>query len=570
MRDLIARAKLTPPYISIVIPVYNVEEYLRRTLDSVVYQTLQEIEIIVVNDCTPDNSQDIIDEYAQRYPDMIVPLKHETNQGLALARQTGYKHARAPYVMFLDSDDFFDSRACELALTEMLRGNHDLVGMNATHWDDDGNNLPWADAPTDLSKGSLIRTAPAAFWNYLYTKELLEGEEIFVPMYFEDAAVTPRIMAKARSIGWIPKAYQIFYAARSGSIMSTFTNSKKRSDYFKADAILWKYAAGPYQSDFAWRIGKRMIGALTKFPELYTDCIASIKQLYPQLKPHLPSEFPDLLRNDLEHAMKLPDEPSVPPTFYVDGFHAEERGLTDYIQEVNACSVAQQVIVLDENNCDLASAPAHIRDAAENGQYAESAVWFAIKGILATGGMYVAPGAHPLPALEALRYRRVFLCAGDQQTVSLHFFGGAAGEAWWQRILDVLSLPGGRTEERLAALLLTEGGVHLLGGAEEGIDGLYIPARSITEIRSSECACYLDFAGLAAPTGYVIVPQSTYRQLLLLREQNEEILNLQKRVDTLREERNQYVSEMMLYYGRTPRGFLGRVKRKILRTLKRQ
>ncbi|MBR4080756.1 MAG: glycosyltransferase family 2 protein [Clostridia bacterium] len=570
MRDLIARAKLTPPYISVVIPVYNVEEYLRRTLDSVVYQTLQEIEIIVVNDCTPDRSQDIIDEYAQRYPNMIVPLKHETNQGLALARQTGYKHARAPYVMFLDSDDFFDSRACELALTEMLRGNHDLVGMKATHWDDDGNNLPWVVAPTDLSKHSLVRSAPAAFWNYLYARELLEGEDIFIPMYFEDAGVTPRILAKARSIGWLTKGFHIFYAARSGSIMNTFANSRKRSDYFKADAILWQHAAGPYQADFAWRLGKRMSRALIKFPELYTDCVTNIQQLYPQLKPHLPKDFPQTLRDKMEFALTLPDHPLIPTILYADGFHAAQRGLEDYIREIRSFPLAQQVIVLDESNCDLAAAPAHIREAAANGQFAEAAVWFAVKGIQQTGGLYFAPGAHPLAALETLRYNRVLLCAGDKQTASLHFFGGAAGEAWWQRLLDVLAQPGGTAEERATMLLLTEGGVHLLGDKEEGIDGLYIPARAVTELRASECACYLDYSGLPAPEGCCVIPEGTYRQLVLQGKEGDEVLQLRKQVEALRKECDQHAREKLRYYGLTPRGFLGRVKRKVLRMLKKQ
>lgn len=566
MRELIQRAKLTPPYISIVIPVYNVEDYLRRTLDSVVYQTLQEIEIIVVNDCSPDNSQAIIDEYARRYPDKIIPLKHEKNQGLALSRQTGYQHARAPYVMFLDSDDFFDSRACELALTEMLRGGHELVGMNATHWDDDGNNLPWFLPQTDTSIPSLIRSAPAAFWNYLYARRLLEGEEIFVPMYFEDAAVTPRIIAKAKSVGWLPKMWQHFYAARSGSIMSTFTNDKKKGDYFKADDILWKYAAGPYQADFAWRIAKRMAVAMGKFPELYVEGVEHTQKLYPQVKPHLTPEFPEDLRAVLEHAMTLPAQPRIPLTVYVDGFRAAQRGLNTYITEMQQGGVAQQVIVLDETSCDASSAPACLQDDP-----ARLALWFALEGIRKTGGIFAAPGVHLLQPVGLVRYHEVFFCAGMKQTVSTRFFGGQAGQPWLQRALDTLA-QGGDPAEALGALLLTEGGVHLLGEAEEGIGGLQILDRVACEIRTEKSACYLDYAGLAAPEGCMVIPTATYERMLTLQEDHESevVTKLRAQREDFRKARDQFHHDMLVYYGHTPRGFLGRVKRKIFRMIGRQ
>ena len=91
--------------VSIIVPVYNVEEYLEKCLDSLVNQTLQDIEIIVVNDGSPDNSQQIIDAYIEKYPDKIKGFIKE-NGGLSDARNYGITKASADYIGFVDSDDY--------------------------------------------------------------------------------------------------------------------------------------------------------------------------------------------------------------------------------------------------------------------------------------------------------------------------------------------------------------------------------------------------------------------------------------------------------------------------------
>ena len=90
--------------VSVIVPVYNVEQYLAECLDSLVSQTLEDIEILVVNDGSPDNSQAIIDDYAARYPDKIRPFVKK-NGGLSDTRNFAVKQARGEYIGFVDSDD---------------------------------------------------------------------------------------------------------------------------------------------------------------------------------------------------------------------------------------------------------------------------------------------------------------------------------------------------------------------------------------------------------------------------------------------------------------------------------
>ena len=93
------------PLISIIVPIYNTESYLEKCLDSLVNQTLKNIEIILINDGSPDNSEKIIKKYLKKYSDKIVYYKKE-NEGQGVARNYAIKLARGEYLTFVDSDDF--------------------------------------------------------------------------------------------------------------------------------------------------------------------------------------------------------------------------------------------------------------------------------------------------------------------------------------------------------------------------------------------------------------------------------------------------------------------------------
>ncbi len=113
------------PIISIIIPVYNVEKYLRRCLDSVRNQTFDAWEAVCINDGSPDSSIDILNEYAAR--DSRFKIISQENGGLSVARNTGLKHARGKYVMYLDSDDFIHPDTMKIAHYLAERDGSDIV-----------------------------------------------------------------------------------------------------------------------------------------------------------------------------------------------------------------------------------------------------------------------------------------------------------------------------------------------------------------------------------------------------------------------------------------------------------
>lgn len=100
---------LIRPKVSIVVPIYNVEKYLHRCVNSLIRQTLKDIEIILVDDGSPDNCPKICDEYKNK--DIRVKVIHKKNAGLGLARNSGLDEAKGEYVVFVDSDDFIEESA---------------------------------------------------------------------------------------------------------------------------------------------------------------------------------------------------------------------------------------------------------------------------------------------------------------------------------------------------------------------------------------------------------------------------------------------------------------------------
>jgi len=114
--------------ISIIVPIYNVEKYLKKCLDSIVHQTYKKLQIILVNDGSPDNSASIAQEYVDK--DSRFQLFHQENKGLSGARNTGLKYVAGDYVFYLDSDDILIENAIEILVKAAMEENADVVQGN--------------------------------------------------------------------------------------------------------------------------------------------------------------------------------------------------------------------------------------------------------------------------------------------------------------------------------------------------------------------------------------------------------------------------------------------------------
>ena len=125
--------------ISVIIPVYNVEEYLRECVESVLKQTYQNFEIILVDDGSTDSSGKICDEYLEK--DERVVVIHKKNEGPSKTRNTGLENANGKYIYFLDSDDYIENNALELLVDTAVSNGADLVFFDAHSFSDDGAEI---------------------------------------------------------------------------------------------------------------------------------------------------------------------------------------------------------------------------------------------------------------------------------------------------------------------------------------------------------------------------------------------------------------------------------------------
>lgn len=207
--------------LSIIVPVYNVEDYLEKCIDSLVNQTLcsSKYEIIIVNDGSPDGSQDIIDRFAKEYPNIIALKK--ANGGLSDARNCGLDRAKGDYIAFVDSDDYVDSRMYEAMLKKAKEHDFDMVVCDFKEIYDNREVQGSSRVKTDLLTRDDVRHAMLDFypsaWNKIYKKELFENIRYKKGVWFEDVECLYRMFPKIRSVGVIKETFY-FYMQRVGSI----------------------------------------------------------------------------------------------------------------------------------------------------------------------------------------------------------------------------------------------------------------------------------------------------------------------------------------------------------------
>jgi len=212
------------PYVSLIVPVYNVEKYIDKCLDSLVNQTLKNIEIIVVNDGTKDNSQEIIDKYAKEYSNVKSYIKE--NGGLSSARNFGLEHAKGKYIAFVDSDDWVELDMYEEMYTKAISNNFDMVVSDLKYVYPNKVFNAVSNIDKDLYgketlKSYMTKIYPAA-WNKLYKKELFNTNIRFkLNVWFEDVEFIYRLYPYINSVGVVKKPLYN-YLQREGAITSTF------------------------------------------------------------------------------------------------------------------------------------------------------------------------------------------------------------------------------------------------------------------------------------------------------------------------------------------------------------
>lgn len=227
---------------SVIVPIYNSEEYLKKCLDGLVNQTFKNIEIILVNDGSTDNSENIINDYLN--DTRIIYLKKE-NGGQASARNLGLSKATGEYISFIDSDDYVDLEMFE-KLNKCLN-NWDIICFDyflTINSNDTYHKVGSIDEAKEISVKDYF-TMDVGPWNKIYKLEFLKKFDFKFPekIIYEDYAVIPTLAKGNPKVYYLNDAFY-HYVHHDGSTVHNFDYQKKYEDIFKATSYLYENLIG--------------------------------------------------------------------------------------------------------------------------------------------------------------------------------------------------------------------------------------------------------------------------------------------------------------------------------------
>ena len=242
--------------VSVVVAVYNVEDYLEKCLDSLLNQTLKDIEILCVDDGSTDHSNEILYIYKNRDP--RIQVLEKKNGGLSDARNYGMKFATAPYIQFVDSDDFMEPDALEKASRKLDETGADMVMYDVyqyymkTGTKEVIRNCYSEDRTYTLEENpEMITNVLNAAWNKMYRISLFKDNGIEYPFgyLYEDLGTTYKLMLKANKIAFVNEPLYDYLVDRPGNITQSFNKkayhildmARETMDYYRNEGVFEKY-----------------------------------------------------------------------------------------------------------------------------------------------------------------------------------------------------------------------------------------------------------------------------------------------------------------------------------------
>lgn len=220
--------------ISVIIPVYNVEKFIRQCLDSILSQTYKNYEVILIDDKSKDNSLDIIKEYEKKYSNFFV-IENEKNSGPGASRNKGIDASKGEYIMFVDSDDYIEPNTLEDAINAAKKYNADIVRYDFSR---SISNIEYADRrlypklkdkiiEVDINKGDYFLLETAGPCNKLFKKDLIKDSKFPMGIYFEDLPFIISNIIKAKKIVYLNEVlYRYRFNPKSIMGMNLFGSTK--------------------------------------------------------------------------------------------------------------------------------------------------------------------------------------------------------------------------------------------------------------------------------------------------------------------------------------------------------
>lgn len=270
--------------ISVIIPIYNTEKYLEKCINSVISQTYENWELLLIDDGSTDNSGIVCDAFAKK--DARIVVKHQENKGRSAARNKGLEIATGQYIMFVDSDDWVDDRCLELSYQAVVEYNFPLVVFRNRHIytdhieDESDGQVCVFEGEESLEfyvkgKEGLQRTDTV--WGKLYHKDLLHDIRFVEDKYYEDLMFITKVFSKCVSCVYLNQAFYNYNVGTETSITYLGVNELTFRDeipiFYEKESYLKELGRADLAEHYAFFMYQRII-------TYYVECVDAKRKDY--------------------------------------------------------------------------------------------------------------------------------------------------------------------------------------------------------------------------------------------------------------------------------------------------
>lgn len=302
---------MSQPLVSVLVPIYNVEKYIERCARSIFEQAYENLEIIFVNDCTPDNSVGVLRKVLAEYPKRIAQtqiINHEKNLGLAGARLTGLKTSTGKYIQNIDSDDYIDKNMISDMVALAEQENADITICDFMYVYTNKKEHIYVNPPLDpLSclECVLVGIVHSSVCNKLIRRDLFINNRIhqFVGLDLrEDFSVLYKLVYYCKRIAYLPKAYY-YYRQNASSMVNNYNEKSGKSGLLLIDDLshfIEKERLGEIDSRLKEMVNYKIVSILCEYLLLsqerqylqeYIELVRAFKLRYYCLNPILPMHY---------------------------------------------------------------------------------------------------------------------------------------------------------------------------------------------------------------------------------------------------------------------------------------
>ena len=428
------------PVLSVIIPVYNREKLIARCLESVVHQTFENYEIIIVDDGSTDGSVDIVKQYMLYYSDKI-HLIQQQNHGAAMARNHGLRTAQGEYITFVDSDDYIELDAFRKMYDKAVSQNADIVCAPLNMIVDGNKKIIGKYRGADGCTEKILTTVTTNLYNKFISRALLSDTQIEIPDFIlgEDTAFVVALMTWAKKICYLDYAY--YYYELSASSLSN-ENIERPWIAENAEGVkqwLVEHSNPEYFESVRVILSNRIMHLYNHnllFRDKLKEHLLQNKDFYLYANPY-ESQYASIRQKVAKVVNR--NQLLIPQKVYINGFdpnlNVQERLL---ILKNSLFYEKAIIIVLCDETCDVRKYNV-TQQASKANDYYFLGAFFALEKILSTGGIYVDNRLSINKRWNFVRDNEVFFSFETADSFSDRVFGATQHNSSINRIFNTLS-----------------------------------------------------------------------------------------------------------------------------------